>query len=149
MTAITEARTLADAHTAYKAGLRKLFDPADGFPYPYPPEAAELDEEMRLWYCRQVVLRDGITSSDMTPDQKRACPDRITAGGRVTAVPRKLHEQLAHPNDDGTITCQGSCGQTKPVKKFPTAKGGIGRLSTCRECRDRAIAERKAGVGHG
>lgn len=92
-----------------------------------------LNEAYRQWHVRAVARRDG-SRAPRDPSQPR--PQK---------APRtKLHEILAKPNDDGTITCAGPCGETKPVKKFPTVKGGIGRANTCRECRDAAIAERKA-----
>lgn len=118
----------------------------DGRAWPLPPDALAANEELRLWYVREIVRRDHITWSDMNWEQKRVCPERKSAssdgGPRVP-----LHEQLAHANDDGTITCTGPCGEAKPAKKFPTARGAIGRLSECRACRDARVAATKAPQG--
>lgn len=132
MSAITEARTVAEMHDAFRAAVREAIAEAGGVAWPRPAAARVADEEYRRWHVREVQRRDGGRSRDPSIP-------------KPPSVPRTpLHEQLARPNDDGTIDCAGPCGETKPVKKFPTARGGIGRLSVCRACRDAAIAERKA-----
>lgn len=43
-----------------------------------------------------------------------------------------------------TRTCEGECGETKPITKFPTTSknkdGEMGRGKVCRACRDAARA---------
>lgn len=84
-----------------------------------------MGEDVRQWHLAHA-------------DHIRIRAPRLDADGaplpRVERTP--LHERLAHANDDGTITCTGPCGETKPANKFPTVKGGIGRESRCRACRD-------------
>lgn len=97
------------------------------------PDILALNEASRQWHVRAIARRDGHRAP------------RDPSAPREPKAPRtKLYEIIAKPNEDGTITCAGPCGETKPHKKFPTLKGGIGRGNVCRECRDKAIAERKA-----
>lgn len=76
-------------------------------------------------------------------------PRYLGENGLPTAVRRASAVQVARPveAEDGTltITCVGPCGQTMPVTKFPTLKGGNARRgTTCRACEKAAREARKA-----
>jgi hypothetical protein len=82
-------------------------------------------------------------------DMRRAFIRTSYRGAKGPVAPRaEIPQANVTEHEDGslTITCVGTCGETKPVKKFPTNKDGS-RAAECRDCRDKRTAESKAAKG--
>lgn len=129
---IESSRDGTTLNTNYKAAYRVLMD-AGVRPFAHRSPCRRLDDAYRIWW----TVRTHTDSIVIAEDEEGHMKVRHVGRAKATAAPRRaMHERLAHPNDDGTITCTGPCGETKPANKFPTVKGGIGRESRCRTCRD-------------
>ena len=88
----------------------------------------------------------------MSEDQRRAywrlIHDRGSTAPRVKV--QGVAEIVVTDTDLEVITCQGECGETMPVKKFPTLKAVVNpdgtkttpRGNVCRECEAKGRSER-------
>lgn len=84
-----------------------------------------------------VARRDKVqAAAKATPKEKAAKALDVKAGKRNPTSGRKVQFGSFNVTGD-THQCAGACGETKPIKAFPTITGRPGvRVSECRTCRN-------------
>lgn len=130
-----EARTVADVDAIYKAAFHQAAVDA-GCPddlWLVPADVVDrLGEAHRQAHGVLIERRDGSAATSTA----RAPKSDVSAKVNIQAT-------VLESKDGPVITCAGPCGETKPVKKFPTLTGCAARGAVCRQCRDADLAARR------